>query len=245
MKLKRALTMLLVSIMMITFFIPNALASEVVVTDSPLPEIKEGYNRYFFLANDSWFNEYTNVIGIYWWEGTGACEEWPGYIANKADAEKVYYYDVPEDVTDIIWNNYLVGITDTYSYEMRTGMMGVVGDFDGKIAVARTEWIDNFDQYWPPCDWYYYYGGGCYGDEKNGDYTNCLCKDHEHYLIGDVDMDGVVTILDATYIQRVLASIDVFTDGQKVKSDVDDDGEVTIIDATAIQLYIAKLETVY
>ncbi len=242
--------MLLVSIMMITFFIPSASASEAVLMATTLPEIKEGYDRYFFLAQDDWFNESTDTIGIYWWSGTDACEEWPGYIANKADAENVYYYDVPEDVTAIIWNNYLDMIDEFGSpilgFPKRSdGLIihnyaGTI-DYNGMIAIARTEWIDNLDQRYPPCDWYYYYGDGCYGDVKNGDYTDCLCKEHDHYLAGDVDNDGVVAIIDATYIQRFLASIDVFSDVQKAQSDIDNDGKITITDATTIQHKIAKL----
>ncbi len=62
-------------------------------------------------------------------------------------------------------------------------------------------------------------------------------------LYGDSDMDGIVTILDATRIQRWLA--DLATDAQinKTNADVDFDGKVTIIDATRIQRFIAGLLT--
>ncbi|MBQ3417584.1 MAG: InlB B-repeat-containing protein [Ruminococcus sp.] len=60
-------------------------------------------------------------------------------------------------------------------------------------------------------------------------------------IIGDVDGDGTVTIIDATYIQRHLASIPIpFEINDKV-ADTDGDGNVTIIDATMIQRYLASL----
>ena len=59
-------------------------------------------------------------------------------------------------------------------------------------------------------------------------------------LLGDVDGDGEVTIIDATYIQRVLADLPVQA-YNAAAADTDRDGEVTILDATNIQRYIAGL----
>ncbi len=66
--------------------------------------------------------------------------------------------------------------------------------------------------------------------------------DYAEIILGDVDIDCKVTILDATAIQRKLASLTTqllnFT-----AADTDKDGEVTILDATAIQRYLANLPT--
>lgn len=51
---------------------------------------------------------------------------------------------------------------------------------------------------------------------------------------GDVDCDGVVSILDATGIQRELAELGAEHFNMDV-ADYDDDGDVTVLDATAIQ----------
>ena len=105
-------------------------------------------------------------------------------------------------------------------------------------------WHFDIKQTWGG-EWYYYYGDGCYGFEKNGNSTNCLRDDHNHdadETLGDVDGDGVVSILDATAIQRDIAKLQTLTDEEKAKADLDGDGEVTVLDATAIQLKIAKLD---
>lgn len=60
-------------------------------------------------------------------------------------------------------------------------------------------------------------------------------------ILGDVDGDGVVTILDATTIQRHLAKIDTIADARLAVSDTDKDGNLTILDATQIQRLLAKL----
>ena len=58
-------------------------------------------------------------------------------------------------------------------------------------------------------------------------------------LLGDVDGDGTVTILDATAIQRYLAALP--TTFIETAADADGDGGVTILDATAIQRWLASM----
>ncbi len=72
--------------------------------------------------------------------------------------------------------------------------------------------------------------------------------------IGDADVDGQLSVLDATYIQRVLAKLIIFPtddlssyfrvtpDELNYLSDIDRDGERSIIDATLIQMKLAKLD---
>ena len=61
-------------------------------------------------------------------------------------------------------------------------------------------------------------------------------------ICGDSDGDGSVTIVDATCIQRHLASLPTEYYSEKA-SDADGDGFVTIMDATAIQRHLAFLPT--
>lgn len=71
-------------------------------------------------------------------------------------------------------------------------------------------------------------------------------------LLGDMDKDRVLTVKDATYIQKCLAELEEFAQDDKVEvystlevqyiADFDRDGERNIKDATAIQKYIAGLE---
>ena len=59
--------------------------------------------------------------------------------------------------------------------------------------------------------------------------------------IGDVDGDDTVSILDATLIQKQLASLHSFTKWQKNLGDVDNSQTTDIIDATLIQKRLASL----
>ena len=62
-------------------------------------------------------------------------------------------------------------------------------------------------------------------------------------ILGDVDGDGIVTIIDATYIQRNAAGIALpFVLNEKA-ADADGTGSVSILDATYIQRWLADLES--
>ena len=60
-------------------------------------------------------------------------------------------------------------------------------------------------------------------------------------LLGDVDGDGEISILDATEIQRHLASIKTLTAAEQRRGMVYDGEELSILDATAIQRWLAGI----
>ncbi|MDD5889045.1 MAG: leucine-rich repeat protein [Ruminococcus sp.] len=59
--------------------------------------------------------------------------------------------------------------------------------------------------------------------------------------IGDVNSDGVISIADATTLQKYLANIVDFDDEQLAVADTNGDGSVSIADATQIQKYLANI----
>ncbi|MBQ4129733.1 MAG: starch-binding protein [Ruminococcus sp.] len=65
----------------------------------------------------------------------------------------------------------------------------------------------------------------------------------QSYIIGDADGNGEVNVLDATLIQKFVASL-VSTLDEKA-AEVDKDGQVTVIDATAVQRFLAGLGNPY
>ena len=60
-------------------------------------------------------------------------------------------------------------------------------------------------------------------------------------LIGDVDLNGTITISDATDIQLHASEISVLTGDALTAADVDKNGIINVKDATAIQCYLAEL----
>ena len=61
-------------------------------------------------------------------------------------------------------------------------------------------------------------------------------------ILGDVDGDGKVTVIDATFIQRKLAGL-ANESFDESAADADEDGSVTVVDATCIQRKLAGLPT--
>lgn len=57
-------------------------------------------------------------------------------------------------------------------------------------------------------------------------------------LLGDVNLDGKIDIMDATLIQKYLVGIENLSAVQLKAADINQDNCYTIADATAIQLYI-------
>ena len=82
------------------------------------------------------------------------------------------------------------------------------------------------------------------------EFVETIEKNKLGQLMGDVNDDKVINILDATYIQRILAgyTIDYLNtgvwDGDIIFgiSDFNRDGDTTILDVTAIQRKLAKLD---
>ncbi|MBR3971886.1 MAG: dockerin type I repeat-containing protein [Ruminococcus sp.] len=221
-----------------------------------LPEVAEGYNRYFFYMPDEWYNEYaTEGPGIYWSTDTSSSDEYPGTPLLPADAEGVFYYDVPESVDEFSFTNLLDGGDDftnpIFSCDHRAPTYPIDADesftldnCDGKIFVLHFAYID-FDDYTAKMTfhgmWFYYYGNGEYGTtpvRSEGLIYSSKYLSYALYYVGDADQDRVVNVKDATAIQKHLADI------QKCNitaGDVDKNG-LNIKDATAIQKYVAGMD---
>lgn len=59
-------------------------------------------------------------------------------------------------------------------------------------------------------------------------------------LLGDVNGDGVLSVADATLIQKYSANLNDFTDEQLAVADMNGDGAINVNDATAIQRALVK-----
>lgn len=60
-------------------------------------------------------------------------------------------------------------------------------------------------------------------------------------MIGDVNLDGVITLIDVALIQLHVALLDTLEGISFRVADIDNDESLDIIDAAKIQLYIAEL----
>ncbi|MBR2715482.1 MAG: CHAP domain-containing protein [Ruminococcus sp.] len=60
-------------------------------------------------------------------------------------------------------------------------------------------------------------------------------------IMGDVDLDGQLSVMDATLIQMVAALTKTLSKEQAALADLDKDGQISIIDSTQIRLKLAGL----
>lgn len=357
------------------------------------PDLKT--NRYYFLMPNgtngiectdedsyyyggytaSWYNEYASRASIYWSDTEKLDPSaWPGYFAMKSDSVDVYYADVPDFVTLIIWNNGIMYTTENddesanyaahsvnipcekYEADENPNYPDGLSSFNNMIYVIDpNEIVLGSMAPVQICsgEWYYYYGNGCYGLEKDGTDFDCIRDDHTHndniytvagqeelcgsawdpgdpnnrmhyndekdiyekvytnvpvsvheftitinhafidiefvdpqpserfplpwsglaevtvdgstvivsfdpktyeaeayviaedptdsVVLGDVDGDGEVSIMDATAIQLYKAELMTIDESLLINADTDKDGSVSVLDATQIQLLIAEL----
>ena len=144
----------------------------------------------------------TQTAGIYWWESEVADPAaWVGYLPSGEDAAdpNVYYADVPQAVTTIIWNNAVDGGMDETDpiYYCAAQSINIpceyydpgespnypdgTESFDNMIFVVDPDLVSiNELSLKQTCggEWYYYYGNGCYGFTKDGTEADCLRDDH-------------------------------------------------------------------
>ena len=69
--------------------------------------------------------------------------------------------------------------------------------------------------------------------------------DGDKGILGDVNSDGEVNVMDATLIQKSVVNMITLTDDENIRADVNGDSKVNIKDATAIKKFVVKLETDY
>ena len=63
----------------------------------------------------------------------------------------------------------------------------------------------------------------------------------DSYIVGDVDMDGIISVKDATLLQTYISKLGDLSSMQIKVADCDDKEGVQITDATFIQIYVSKM----
>lgn len=71
--------------------------------------------------------------------------------------------------------------------------------------------------------------------------TSTVVSAGEKHLIGDADLDGEISIIDATAIQRDLANLNKLSDLGRLVAITTGDTEISTVDAVNIQKYLASL----
>lgn len=137
-----------------------------------------------------------------------------------------------------------------------------VGDTTGLSGDAYTQRVNDNKALWEQygCGWAASFAGA-YEPDDAGQYFGGSAVDNQAFfdpsgkalrslwvfdrvvtydpVLGDVDLDGEVTILDATAVQRYLVDLIYLKPAAQKAADVNRNGEVDILDATRIQRMLA------
>lgn len=65
--------------------------------------------------------------------------------------------------------------------------------------------------------------------------------DNSSYMLGDVNLDGQITIDDVTLVQKYIANLADLSKQSQINADVDKNEQINVDDATGIQKYMAGL----
>lgn len=177
-----------------------------------------------YVPNTVYFKNVMNwdEVYAYWWgSAIDECLPFPGIKpARLAGTSDIYYVTFPEDASGYNFSN---GKSGSEGGEQTSSISSIEG---GKILV-----IDPDSAY-----------------EKNGGTRyNAAYDILEKYttgidvIIGDADMDGTVTIFDASKIQKKLAAMTEMDDVAVFAGDADEDGDLSVIDAALIQRHCAGM----
>ena len=119
---------------------------------------------------------------------------------------------------------------DTYNKPKGEDYLVYRNFFDFKISVKK--WDDCIENLADYTDYDNLVGFVCEWDE--------MPVNPYIIVLGDVDLDGAITIMDTSEIQRYLASYVTFDSKDLKRADTTRDGYVSIMDATAVQRYLAR-----
>ncbi len=177
---------------------------------------------------------------------------------NEATSKdtQVWYFEKQTDGTYKI-TNVATGLPlDVYNRKSNGGNIGVNADAD---ALGES----NSGQRWRiyELDGYCVLKAECSGDvmsvanSSTGNYSEVLCAEYigadsqlfkiaeyvePEYILGDIDRDGALSVLDVTYIQKLAVGLVESTENDMI-GDVDGNGIINVRDATYIQKYLLNL----
>jgi alpha-amylase len=174
-----------------------------------------------------WNTANWSTVNCYSWPtgGDGAID-WPGSAMTKVDTfggYDLYTFTLPSTDTNLIFNSG-VSATKTDNLTLQTGMVV----FDN----GKNSWIDanTIDE-----------DVVASKNSQSSSTATTATSSGTSYLYGDVNLDGSVSIKDATAVQKYIAYNNAFNEIQLKAANVNGDSAINVKDATMIQKYAAAL----
>lgn len=177
-----------------------------------------------------------------------------GYSNYALDSTYVHYDSVPNNM--IGSRKYLGNDNGHWYYELHDKSGNVIWCQSGVTCDGSYGSHGNRSDVWyatftyqdrTKVEIYKYTKDSGWTDTADNSATSTKIRYKRKGVLGDVDGDGEVSVIDATYIQRfsIQLQISIKEDVLIKYGDVDGDGEVTVVDATFIQRYDSKIPIPY
>lgn len=193
----------------------------------------KGTSIYFDNSSYNWSNIYAYIYK----DDGGSSNEiaaWPGVqLTNKSAANGYFVYDLPEDYENarVIWSDGSGSSSNRYPADMEPGL-----SIDGKshLLTSGNTWKEYNESVTPTEP-----------TTPTSPTTPTAPPVNYKYVIGDVSGDGVVTLKDASLIQRALLGNLTLTEKQQKAADIVNDGKITVADVVAVLRYLVGYDNVY
>lgn len=185
---------------------------------------------YFDNSSYNWSSAYAYIYA----DSSTNNGAWPGVQMTKDSATGYYVIEVPEELANgyVILTESKNATSNRYPADGETGMA-----LNGKTMIMRANH-----------SWEEYTETPATTAAPTTQPTTVApttvpvtTAPADKVLIGDVNLDGRITISDATEIQCHSSEYKVLTGNSAVAADTDKNGAINIKDATAVQCYIAGL----
>lgn len=185
---------------------------------------------YFDNSSYNWSSAYAYIYA----DSSTNNGAWPGVQMTKDSATGYYVVEVPEELANgyVILTESKNATSNRYPADGETGMA-----LNGKTMIMRANH-----------SWEEYTETPATTAAPTTQPTTVApttvpvtTAPADKVLIGDVNLDGRITISDATEIQCHSSEYKVLTGNSAVAADTDKNGAINIKDATAVQCYIAGL----
>lgn len=173
---------------------------------------------YFDNSSYKWSSVYAYIYN----PGGGEYAAWPGTKMTLDSSTGYYALDIPEsfETGKVIFTESETATTNRYPADKVEGMDL---ESESKLFKANHQFVD----YTPVTP------------TTPQPTTN---PDDQKVLIGDTNGDGIITVLDATLIQRHAAAFITLTGNSLKAADASLDGVVSVYDATAVQRYSGEFD---
>ena len=222
-----------------------------------LQYVADTYGKYVMVAETSYPFTLEDSDGCgnginQWSDNTCPDLKWPFTPQGQADEVRAVMSAVnavgEKGLGVFYWEGAWITVGDT---------TGLTGDaYDRRVAenqrlweTCGSGWASSFAAEYDPNDAGLYYGGSPSDNTAFFDHTGRATPALsvfdkvfvEAYLEGDADLDGEMTIIDATVIQRFLADITYLKPTAYKAANITRSGTVTVLDATCIQRLLAGI----